>query len=180
MIWRYAADSNVPWLRRGSRRLRNLTFVSIVAWLALLVQAGGALADVRIALVIGNAKYANTAPLGNPANDASDVAQALTDLGFKVSLHIDATKRQLDQAIEQFARDAKTPDVALAYYAGHGMQFQGRNYLVPVDAELRDEISVHYELSSVDDLKGALMTSNGVRILVLDSCRDNPLAENLV
>ena len=68
-------------------------------------------------------------------------------------------------------------DAALFYYAGHGMQYEGRNYVMPVDAVLRDEISLRYEMTSVDDVKAALEESKGVKILVLDSCRDNPLAE---
>jgi uncharacterized caspase-like protein len=152
----------------------------ILAGLALFALGAPTLADERVALVIGNAQYKNTAALANPSNDASDVAEALTNLGFKVSLRLDADKREFDRAVEQFARAARTADAALFYYAGHGMQFQGRNYLVPVDAELRDEISVRYELTPIDDAKEALQNSSGVQILILDSCRDNPLAENLV
>jgi uncharacterized caspase-like protein len=137
-------------------------------------------ADERVALVVGNSHYKSTAALANPTNDANDVAAALTSVGFKVSLVLDADKHQFDRSVEQFARSARTANAALFYYAGHGMQFQGQNYLVPVDAELRDEISVRYELTSIDEVKEALQNSAGVQILILDSCRDNPLAENLV
>jgi hypothetical protein len=137
-------------------------------------------ADTRIALVIGNSHYLNTPALDNPGNDATDVAGALSAVGFKVTLRLDASKRQFDQALAQFSRDAKAADAALFYYAGHGMQFQGRNLLMPVDAELRDEVSLRYEMTGVDEVKEALKTSKGVKILVLDSCRDNPLANQLV
>ena len=151
---------------------------------AILVAAGTSLgaawADTRIALVIGNSHYLNTPALSNPGNDASDVAAALGAVGFKVTLRLDATKRQFDQALAQFSRDAKAADAALFYYAGHGMQFQGRNLLMPIDAELRDEVSLRYEMTGVDEVKEALRPSKGVKILVLDSCRDNPLANQLV
>jgi len=151
-----------------------------VRWLLVLLLTAlpaAALADARVALVIGNGRYANTPQLVNPANDAEDVTRGLGALGFKVTLLRDAGKRAFDTALAQFARDARGADAALFYYAGHGMQYEGRNYVMPVDAVLRDEISLRYEMTSVDDVKAALEESKGVKILVLDSCRDNPLAE---
>jgi uncharacterized caspase-like protein len=159
----------------GVAILRTLVF----ALLALVALAGAASADRRVAVVMGNAHYANAPPLRNPGNDATDIDAALTRLGFKVTLRLDATRRQFDQALEQFSRDAKTADAALFYYAGHGLQYQGRNYLVPVDAELRDEVSLRYETAAVEEVKEALEGSNGVKILILDSCRDNPFTERL-
>ncbi len=156
--------------------MATLRFVLL---LALLVLAPAAWADSRIAVVIGNAHYVNAPALQNPGNDATDVAAALSQLGFKVTLRIDATKRQLDQTLEQFSRDAKAANAALFFYAGHGMQYQGRNYLVPVDAELLDEMSLRYETTAVDEVKEALKWTKGVKIVILDSCRDNPLAERL-
>jgi hypothetical protein len=152
----------------------------LAAYCGLLAITAPSLAEKRVALVVGNAHYVNTPALVNPANDAADVAGALTAVGFDVTLKIDADKHALDQAIAQFARASTTADAALFYYAGHGMQFQGRNYVVPVDARLPDEISLRYELTAVDDVKAALQESSGVKIMVLDSCRDNPLAEKLV
>jgi len=154
--------------------------------LMLLLSIGGLIghasvgrADDRIALVIGNANYQNTQTLSNSGNDATDVAKALVDVGFKVSLNIDVNKRMLDQAIEQFSRDASKADSVLFYYSGHGMQYQGSNYIVPVDAQLLDEVSVEYELTPMENIKRALARSKGVRIMILDSCRDNPLANRL-
>ena len=161
----------------GAQKL--IRIIALVAALAGLGLAAPTHADNRIALVIGNASYQNAPPLPNPQNDATDVAAALGDLGFKTRLIIDGTKRQMDIAIAQFARDAKGADASLFYFAGHGMQFGGRNYVVPVDAVLQDEISVNYELMSIDELKGALENSHGVKIVVLNSCRDNPLADKL-
>lgn len=146
----------------------------------LLTQLSPSLADKRVALVIGNANYKNTPALANPANDASDVAQALKAIGFEVTLAIDVDKRQMDQALAQFARASTKADASLFYYAGHGMQYQGRNYIMPADASLEDEISLRYELTSIEEVKAALERSNGVRIMVLDACRNNPLAQRLV
>jgi Caspase domain len=154
-------------------------FLLTCIWVALLAQLGSALADKRIALVIGNSSYKNTPALANPGNDATDIAQAIGAVGFQVTLKLDADKREMDQAIAQFAREATTADTVLFYYAGHGMQFQGANYIMPVDAELQDEISLRYEMTAVDEVKAALQRSNGVKIMVLDSCRNNPLAAKL-
>jgi Caspase domain len=168
--------------RQGAQMMckRGLLTYFCAGLLALCACIQTCSAASRVALVVGNSQYQNTAALSNPANDATDVGAALEAIGFKVMVRVDATKRQMDQAIEQFARDANSADAALFYYAGHGMQYEGRNYLVPVDAELRDEVSVHYELTSIDDIKLALQQSKGVRIVILDSCRNNPLAERLV
>ena len=158
---------------------RNLSLISLLC-AVFLAQVAPCMADKRVALIIGNSNYKNTALLPNPQNDAADVAQALRVIGFQVTLKVDAEKRQMDQAVAQFARDANDADAALFYYAGHGMQFQGRNYVMPVDAELQDEISLRYEMTAIDDVKAALERSNGVKIMVLDACRNNPLAAKLV
>jgi uncharacterized caspase-like protein len=162
------------------RRNLSLILAILVTAIGLMAQISPSLADKRVALVIGNSKYTNTPSLVNPENDASDVAEALRTVGFQVTLKLDAEKRQMDQAVAQFAREAGEADAALFYYAGHGMQFQGRNYVMPVDAELQDEISLRYEMTAIDDVKAALERSNGVKIMVLDACRNNPLAAKLV
>jgi len=161
------------------RRL-SLFILFVLAPICLLAQLSPSYADKRIALVIGNAHYKNTPALVNPVNDANDVAQALTAVGFEVNLKLDAGKREIDQALAQFARDSSRADAALFYYAGHGMQYQGHNFLMPVDAELQDEISIRYELTSLDNVKEALQRSNGVKIMILDACRTNPLADKFV
>ena len=159
---------------------RGLLLVFCVAVLSFFNLAAPCLADKRVALVIGNGAYKNTPPLANPPNDAADVAEALKAIGFDVTLKIDVEKRQMDQAVAQFAREGKGADAVLFYYAGHGMQYEGRNYLMPVDAELEDEVSLRYEMVSFDDVKATMQLSPGVKIMVLDACRDNPLAERFV
>lgn len=151
-----------------------------LAALCVLCQTAPSFADKRVALVIGNGAYKHTPALWNPLNDARDVADALKAIGFDVTLKVDVEKRQMDQVIAQFAREGKSADAVLFYYAGHGMQFEGKNYVMPVDAELQDEVSLRYEMVGLDDVKSAMQLSPGVRIMVLDACRDNPLAEKFV
>jgi hypothetical protein len=136
-------------------------------------------AEKRVALVIGNAAYQHTASLPNPANDADDMAVALKKVGFEIVAVKNVDKRSLEKAMADFGRLAQEADAALVYYAGHGIQYQGLNYLMPVDARLEDEYSVNYELTRIDDLLFALSKARGVRILILDACRNNPLAERL-
>jgi formylglycine-generating enzyme required for sulfatase activity len=136
-------------------------------------------AERRVALVIGNSSYQGTAPLPNPRNDAADMAAALQAVGFETIVATDLDKRGMDDAFRRFARLARDADAALFFYAGHGMQFAGTNYLMPVDAKLQDEADVPYELAKVDDVIADLSRARNIRIVILDACRDNPLAERL-
>jgi len=134
----------------------------------------------RVALVIGNANYKRSGiSLSNPRNDAQDIAAVLTAIGFEVVTAIDTSKRDMDFVLQRFARLATNADAALFFYAGHAMQFQGRNFLMPVDAELEDEISVRYQMVDLEEVRGALDQANGVKIIILDACRNNPLANRL-
>jgi Caspase domain len=137
-------------------------------------------ADKRVALVVGNGGYENAAALPNPVNDANDMAAALRELGFEVIVETNANKHGLETALARFGRLAQNADAALFYYAGHGIQYRGRNYLVPVDARLEDEFSVNYELTRIDDVLFAVSQASGVKLLILDACRNNPLADRLV
>ena len=139
-----------------------------------------ATAETRVALVVGNSLYKNASlTLKNPKNDAQDVATVLRTLGFEVIVAIDATKRDLDLAMTQFARSATNADTALFYYAGHAIQYQGRNYLLPIDAELEDEISLRYQTTSFEDVRAAVDRAGGVKIVILDACRNNPIVDDL-
>jgi hypothetical protein len=137
-----------------------------------------ALADTRVALVIGNGAYAHAPHLPNPAHDAEDVAAALKRTGFDTILGIDLDQAGMQDAAIRFARAARTADVAVFYYSGHAMQFAGVNYLVPIDAELRDDADLR-RMARVDEILADLQQAKNLRILVLDSCRDNPLADEL-
>ncbi|WP_315832439.1 caspase family protein [Bradyrhizobium prioriisuperbiae] len=156
------------------------------AWIAVLcaVLTLGAIGDVRaerrIALVIGNAHYGNPSlALSNPKNDAEDVAAALRGVGFEVLQATDANKRDMDLAMAKFARQATDSDAALFFYAGHALQYQGRNYLIPTDAEVEDEISLRYQLMPIDDVRAALDRATGVKVMILDACRNNPIVESI-
>ncbi|WP_426425237.1 caspase family protein [Bradyrhizobium genosp. A] len=146
----------------------------------LLVFATEARAERRVALIIGNSHYRDSSlTLTNPVNDARDVAKAFRELGFDVIETIDADRQVLDRSMANFARAATNADTALFYYAGHAIQYQGRNYLMPIDAEIQDEVSLRFQLVAVDDVRTALDRTNGVKILILDSCRNNPIADML-
>src|ERR1700730_6388420 len=146
----------------------------------LALSTAAALAERRVALVIGNSQYKNpNLVLFNPRNDAEDVAAALRTLGFEVIMTVDAGRRDLDLAMIQFARLATAADAALFFYAGHALQYQGRNYLMPIDAELEDEISLRYQMMLMDDVRVALERAGGVKIMILDACRNNPVVDRL-
>jgi len=142
----------------------------------VIFSAHAAHAEKRVALVIGNAAYKNAATLQNPRNDATDVTKALKRLGFETIVGLDLDKAGMEEKEINFARAARDGDVALVYYSGHAMQRRGINYLMPVDAELHDDADLR-RLTRVDDIVDDLSQAKSLRILVLDACRVNPLAD---
>lgn len=142
-----------------------------------LVQEEVSVNEKRLALVIGNSDYQNTGKLPNAANDATDIAAALRDLGFEVIVRVNQDKRGMEKSISDFGERLKQVGVGVVFYAGHGVQYNGRNYLVPVDAVIpaADEvkwqaIDVNQVLDKFDNAK------NGLNFLILDACRNNPFA----
>ena len=119
-----------------SRRWKSVA-AALLALVAVALAAPTARAETRFALVIGNGAYRNVPALTNPPSDAKDIAAALKSLGFKVTLKLDLDLAAMQRAIDEFALESADADVSLLYYAGHGFQLAGRNYLVPVGAELR-------------------------------------------
>ncbi len=138
------------------------------------VQQGSGQPQVRRALVIGNSIY-HAGVLSNPGNDARAMADVLQKLGFKVYIYEDLGNAQIKKVIDDFGSILKGVDVALFYYAGHGIQAKGYNYLIPVDADLKSEEQVEYDCVRADRIL-ALMETSGtkVNILILDACRNNP------
>lgn len=132
----------------------------------------------RIALVIGNSSY-STGPLKNPVNDAADMAAALEKSGFAVTLKKNANLREMMESIEEFGKTLQRGGVGLFYYAGHGVQIGGVNYLIPIGARINKEGDVRYEAV---DAGRVLMemeyADNGLNIVVLDACRDNPYTKS--
>ncbi|KXB32350.1 hypothetical protein AT959_01235 [Dechloromonas denitrificans] len=129
-------------------------------------------AEKRVALVIGNAKYRD-APLGNPLNDARDMANMLRQTGFEVIELIDGTQKEMNRAIAKFSDRLSKDAVALFYYAGHGMQVRGKNYLIPVDAKITNQTSIRVESVDVDGVLDQLASSE-LNVIILDACRNNP------
>ena len=155
-----------------------MTLVARLCGLFLVLLSGLALAETpperRVALVIGNSSYRNAPVLPNTVNDARDMVVALRKVGFEVVDGIDLDKRGMDSALTRFARLAQDADAAMFYFAGHGFQFNGENYLVPVEAKIEDEVGVQYETTRLNDVVTALNYAKGVKIMVLDACRNNP------
>ncbi len=149
--------------------------------LALFAGATTALAQGRVALVIGNSAYVHSAPLANPGNDANDMAAALKAVGFEVVLGLDLDRRGFDDKIREFARKLTGADTGLLFYAGHGLQVAGQNYLMPIDAKLESERDLDFEAVRVDFvLRQMEVDRDGKTSLVfLDACRDNPLGRSL-
>ncbi len=128
----------------------------------------------RIALVIGNENY-QVGKLDTPLNDATDMANALKELGFEVILLKDSSKRQMDDALDQFFTRINQGYVGLFYYAGHGMEVEGENYLIPVNAHIKYEKDVEYESMPLGKILGRMEDAgNRINIVILDACRDNP------
>lgn len=155
-----------------------MTLVARLCGLLLMLLSGLALAETpperRVALVIGNSSYRNAPVLPNTVNDARDMVVALRKVGFEVVDGLDLDKRGMDTALTRFARLAQDADAAMFYYAGHGFQFNGENYLVPIEAKIEDEVGVQYETTRLNDVVTALNYARGVKIMVLDACRNNP------
>ncbi len=130
----------------------------------------------RIALLIGNAAYAD-APLKNPAKDARDMADVLQQLGFEVMLTTDADRRQIIDAIRAFGQRMTGSSVALFYYSGHGLQYRGQNYLMPLNAQIQSETDIEFEMVDVDRLLAEMDAANrrGVNLVIFDACRVNPV-----
>jgi len=149
----------------------------LTAFLCTLL-AHPAVAQQRIALVIGNGNY-ETGPLANPANDAADMASTLKKLGFTVILKKDANIEMMEEAIEDFGGRLKRGGVGLFFYAGHGVQVYGSNYLIPIGAKIKKESDVKYRAIDaariLDEMENA---GNGMNIVILDACRDNPFGRS--
>jgi uncharacterized caspase-like protein len=136
-------------------------------------------AEQRVALVIGNGAYRSVPELRNSRNDADDISEQLKRLGFSVIDGRDLDRSAMQAALGRFAQRLKGADAGLVYYSGHGLQINGQNFLVPVDLKLDDGAFTPFEMVKLDDVVEALSYTDGVRLLVLDACRDNPFANSL-
>lgn len=154
----------------------------VLVW-TMLHFIGGAQAEAasekRVALVMGNSAYEHVSRLPNPANDAEDVGKALKRLGFDVTSGIDMEYREMRLALRDFSEKATEADVALIYFAGHGIEIDKNNYLIPVNAELKSDRDIDFEAIRLDAVIGSLADTKGVRIVLLDACRNNPFVADM-
>lgn len=135
--------------------------------------------ETRVALVIGNSAYERVPTLANPENDATDIAAALTRNGFDVTLAVDASDVEMRSLLKEFARSSATSDLSLVYFAGHGIEVDKTNYLIPVNASLSNETDVGFEALPLDLVMQTLSVTEGIKIVIVDACRNNPFAEKL-
>ena len=157
-----------------------MRIVAAIAGAALVAvfAASPVLAEKRVALVIGNSKYIYVTPLDNPRNDASLMATTLRDLGFDLigdGAQLDLDKGGFDNAVQQFGRELQDADIGLFYYAGHGLQVRGSNYLVPVSANSTREADVDFQMFDANLVLRQMEGSHTrLNIVILDACRNNP------
>lgn len=162
-------------------KVRLPSFGRLLAAFALLAFAHGAplQAAERVALVVGNGAYEHVAKLKNPANDARDLSARLEALGFVVIGGVDLDRQKLVEALIRFGRAAEKADTALFFYAGHGLQVNGQNYLVPTDARVEFAAEIDISLVSLSGVMQQLERGSRVNLVFLDACRDNPFAKDL-
>lgn len=153
---------------------------AVLALAFAVALAPAAYAEKRVALVIGNSAYASVGTLANPKNDADLMARTLSATGFEVTVITDADQRSMKQAIADFGRKLRDGvDTSLFYYAGHGIQSGGKNYLVPVDAAINDEFDLDFQTLDVNSFLGVMQGSSAkINIVILDACRNNPYARS--
>lgn len=159
--------------RTSANVVSGRAVVLVATTLAILSPAA---AEKRVALVIGNSAYSSVPALANPRNDAEGIGAALNRLGFEITVALDADRAQMEKSVKEFAAKTETADVALFYYAGHGLQHQGVNYLIPTDASLQSAAGLR-RLIKLNDIVADVRRAKAIRILVLDACRDNPLGD---
>ncbi len=156
-----------------SKVLRLLCFGLALIW------SHAASAAERIALVVGMADYQHISPLKNTVNDARMISEVLEGIGFEVTTVLNGGFQDLQNTLDTFSFQSETADLALIYYAGHGIEVQGENFLVPIDANVRSNKDVQRQSVSLKDLMATVERARKMRIVILDSCRDNPFGDAL-
>ncbi|WP_260683038.1 caspase family protein [Rhizobium laguerreae] len=156
-----------------------MQYLRIALTIFLMLMCSQAFAEKRVALVVGNSAYQHVPTLPNPKNDAGDMAAKLRDLGFVVVVGNDLDLAGVRRTISDFVDKLDGADMALFYYAGHGLQVNGENYIAPVDAKLLSYIDLEFEAVPMNLILSAMERTTRVNLVFLDACRDNPLAVNL-
>jgi uncharacterized caspase-like protein len=163
---------------RGRFAMRFSSKLFLVVGLLFVCQP--ALAEKRVALVVGNSNYKNAAVLPNPANDAAAVAATLKGAGFDiVESRLDLQATDMRRVLRDFADQARDSDIAVVYYAGHGIEIDGTNYLIPTDARLERDTDIYDEAFSLDRVLLAIEPARQLRLVIVDACRNNPFAETM-
>ena len=153
---------------------------AVLFGLLIGLSAESAEAQKRVALIVGNSAYQNASQLTNPANDANAMAAMFRDAGFEVvEARFDLGNLEFKRVARDFSAAARDADIAIMYYAGHGLEVNGTNYLLPVDAKLATDFDVEDEALSLDRLMRALEPARRLRLIILDACRDNPFARSM-
>ena len=153
--------------------------LAAVAALSSIIAVSPAQATDRVALVVGNAVYAHAPALANPLHDAVDVGVALARLGFTVTRLENADYAALRRGLLEFTRAASASEVALVFYAGHSIEVDQHNFLVPVDARLVSDQDVEFEAVPLELVLRAVARASGLRLVILDACRENPFAASM-
>jgi len=157
-------------------KFQVLIFFFLVTWLG----CGSALAEKRVALVIGNSTYQKVAKLSNPANDAEAITNMLKSAGFdSVESKLNLSVSEMRKALRDFGNKSRDADIAVVYYAGHGIELDGTNYLIPIDATLETDADVFDETLPLDRVLFAVEPAKQLRLVILDACRDNPFAKTM-
>src|SRR5258708_69580 len=171
MIWFATSDFG--------RSIRGLAAFA-ASLLAICFADQSALAGKRVALVIGNSNYQNVAALSNPANDAAAITEMFKQASFDVvDSRRDLKSQEMRRALRDFGDKARGADIAVVYFAGHGLEVDGVNYVVPVDAVLERDADVEYEAVSLNRILLAAEPATKLRLVILDACRDNPFAKRM-
>ena len=162
-----------------TRALRKivLSLLLLAGWCSC---SGHALAEKRVALIIGNSTYDKVARLGNAANDAALMAETFKSANFdSVELRRDLKIADMRRALRDFIDKSRGADVAVVYYAGHGIEVDGTNYLVPVDAVLERDVDIFDEALSLERVLISIEPAKQLRLVILDACRDNPFTRSM-
>ncbi len=160
---------------------RLLTIAAAIGWAVVLtLTPGEALAERRVALVVGNSSYSTVPKLPNPSRDANAVARMFKDAGFEtLETYLDVGNLDFKRAIRKFEDTAVDSDIAVLYYAGHGLEIGGTNYLIPIDARLASDRDAPDEAIPLDRLVLSADGAKKLRVIILDACRDNPYASKM-
>src|ERR1700748_647707 len=154
--------------------------IAAVSLATFLITSNAAQADKRVAFVVGNGAYKNVAPLPNPSVDAKSMAKLLRNVGFEVVEGSNLTRDKMTEKLLDFGKKAEGADVALFFYAGHGIAVNNVNYLLPIDADLKSEMDVKLGAAiNVDVTLEQTMADAKVKLVFLDACRDNPSAARI-